>query len=35
MNVFRVRGMAFIPDKEKPDIDREINAKTSSRGDSV
>jgi hypothetical protein len=28
MNVFQMRGMAFIPDKVKPDIDRESDAKT-------
>jgi hypothetical protein len=27
MNVFQMRGMAFIPDKVKPDIDRESDAK--------
>jgi hypothetical protein len=27
-NVFQMRGMAFIPDKVKPDIDRESDAKT-------
>jgi hypothetical protein len=28
MNVFQMRGMAFIPDKVKPDIDRESDTKT-------
>jgi hypothetical protein len=28
MNVFRMRGMAFIPDKTEPDIDRESDAST-------
>jgi hypothetical protein len=28
MNVFRVRGMAFIPDKAEPNIDRESDAST-------
>jgi hypothetical protein len=28
MNVVQVRGMAFIPANEKPDIDRESDAKT-------
>jgi hypothetical protein len=28
MNVFQMRGMAFIPDKLEPDIDRESDAKT-------
>jgi hypothetical protein len=31
MNVFGVRGMAFIPDKSEPDIDRESDAKTYTR----
>jgi hypothetical protein len=31
MNVFRVRGMAFIPDNKKPDMDGESDAKTYSR----
>jgi hypothetical protein len=33
MNVFQVRGMAFIPNNEKPDIDRESDAKTYSQGE--
>jgi hypothetical protein len=28
MNVFRMRGMAFIPDKTEPDTDRESDALT-------
>jgi hypothetical protein len=28
MNVFRMWGMAFIPDKTEPDIDRESEALT-------
>jgi hypothetical protein len=28
MNVFRIRGMAFIPDKLEPNIDRESDALT-------
>jgi hypothetical protein len=28
MNVFQMRGMAFIPDKSKPDTDQESDAKT-------
>jgi hypothetical protein len=28
MNVFQVRGMAFIPDNKKPGIDRESDALT-------
>jgi hypothetical protein len=28
MNAFQMRGMAFIPDKLEPDIDRESDAKT-------
>jgi hypothetical protein len=40
MNVFQMRGiygasMAFIPDNVKPDIDRESNPKTYSRGETV
>jgi hypothetical protein len=35
MNVFQVRGMAFIPDNEKPDIDRESETKTYSQGETV
>jgi hypothetical protein len=31
MNVFQMLGMAFIPDKSKPDIDRESDAKTYTR----
>jgi hypothetical protein len=31
MNVFGMRGMAFIPDKLEPDIDRESDAKTYTR----
>jgi hypothetical protein len=28
MYIFQVRGMTFIPDNAKPDIDRESDAKT-------
>jgi hypothetical protein len=28
MNVFRIRGMTFIPDKTEPDTDRESDAST-------
>jgi hypothetical protein len=28
MNVFQMWGMAFLPNKSKPDIDRESDAKT-------
>jgi hypothetical protein len=35
MNVFQIRGMDFIPDNMKPDIDRESDAKTYSRGGTV
>jgi hypothetical protein len=28
MNVFQMRGMAFIPDKAEPNIDRESDAST-------
>jgi hypothetical protein len=35
LNVFQMRGIAFIPDSVKPDIDRESDAKTSSRGETV
>jgi hypothetical protein len=28
MNVFQVQGMAFIPDKVEPNIDRESDAST-------
>jgi hypothetical protein len=28
MNVFRMRGMIFIPDKSEPDTDRESDTKT-------
>jgi hypothetical protein len=35
MNVFQVWGIAFIPDMEKPDIDRESDAKTYSRDKTV
>jgi hypothetical protein len=31
MNVFQMRGMTFIPDKEKTDLDRESDTKTYSR----
>jgi hypothetical protein len=31
MNEFQMRGMAFIPDKSEPDIDRESDAKTYTR----
>jgi hypothetical protein len=34
-NVFQVRGIAFIPDNVKIDIDRESDAKTYSRGETV
>jgi hypothetical protein len=32
---FRCGAMAFIPDNEKPDIDRESDAKTYSGGETV
>jgi hypothetical protein len=36
VNVFQVRGgMAFIPNNEKPDRDRESDAKTYSQGETV
>jgi hypothetical protein len=28
MNAFQMQGMAFIPDKSRPDKDRESDAKT-------
>jgi hypothetical protein len=31
LNVFRMWGMAFIPDKLEPDIDRESDAKAYTR----
>jgi hypothetical protein len=35
MNVFQMRGIAFIPDNVKPDTDRESDAKTYSCGETV
>jgi uncharacterized protein (DUF486 family) len=35
MNVFQMWGIAFIPDKVKPDIDRESDTKTYSWGETV
>jgi hypothetical protein len=35
MNVFQMRGIAFIPDNVTPDIDRESDTKTYSRGETV
>jgi hypothetical protein len=35
MNVFQMRGIAFIPDNVKPGIDRERGAKTYSQGEIV
>jgi hypothetical protein len=34
-DVFQMRGIAFIPDNVIPDIDRESDAKTYSRGETV
>jgi hypothetical protein len=31
MNIFQMWGMAFIPDKTEPDIDRESDASTYTR----
>jgi hypothetical protein len=30
MNVFQLRGMAFIPDNKKPDLNRESDAERTS-----
>jgi hypothetical protein len=35
MNVFQMRGIAFIPENVKPDRDRESDAKTYSWGEIV
>jgi hypothetical protein len=35
MNVFEMRGIAFIPDNVKTDMDRESNSKIYSRGETV
>jgi hypothetical protein len=35
MNVFHLRGMTFIPENKKPDINRESDIKTYSRGETV
>jgi hypothetical protein len=35
MNVLQVWGMAFIPEKEKPDINRESDAKAYSCSETV
>jgi hypothetical protein len=35
MNVFQLRGMTFIPDKKKPDTNRESDDKTYSKGETV
>jgi hypothetical protein len=35
MNAFQMRGIAFIPDNEKTDIDRESDGKTYSGGETV
>jgi hypothetical protein len=35
MNVFQMRGIAFIPDNAKPGMDREIDAKASSHSETI